>query len=385
MIGEPARFLAHGMDKDLVDADWPPLTDDEVRTVLSHYEQWSPVRSARPAHVEWPSPRPMSAGALVRVADDVVFVKRHHRAVRSAQRLRTEHAFADHLRAHGQSVPAVLRRADGDTVVTEGDFLYEVHTGVSGEDLYRDVPSWYPFWSPAHARAAGRALARFHSAAQGFSKPASAPGVLTDSVAIIAASDPLARLEQLVEERPGLARALGEHRVLEDFVRHQLPAIERAAPLVATLTTQWTHGDWHGSNLAWSSGDASADVVEVFDLGLANQTYALHDLAVAIERSAVDWLDVAGRGVVADLDMVDALVGGYAEVRPLGADELRALTAILPVAHLEFALSEVEYFGDVVHSSANLDLAYDGYFLGHTRWFAEGPGAALVKHLRPAA
>jgi hypothetical protein len=37
----------------------------------------------------------------------------------------------------------------------------------------------------------------------------------------------------------------------------------------------------------------------VFDLGLSNRTFAVHDLAVALERSTVDWLDLAGTGLVA--------------------------------------------------------------------------------------
>jgi len=52
-------FLAHGMGKEPVEPDWPPLTDREVTMVLARY--------GRPgaATVSWHSPRPMSAAALV--------------------------------------------------------------------------------------------------------------------------------------------------------------------------------------------------------------------------------------------------------------------------------------------------------------------------------
>jgi hypothetical protein len=169
-----AEFLAHGMGKALVEPDWPPLTDDEVSAVLARY--------GRPdAAVGWRSPRPMSAAALVQCGGgrrtgagaergggkdaargrgkqsggEQVFVKRHHTLVRTAGQLAAEHALADHLRALGVAVPAVLRLPDGGTTVTSGDYVYEVHALAGGADLYRDVPSWSPFTSPHHAWAAG--------------------------------------------------------------------------------------------------------------------------------------------------------------------------------------------------------------------------------------
>jgi Ser/Thr protein kinase RdoA (MazF antagonist) len=374
------------MGTSLVEADWPALTNDEVRSVLHHFDQHEAMTASQAAVVSWQSPRPMSTGALVRFANGTIFVKRHHVAVRSPERLRVEHGLASYLRARGQSLPAVLRRANGDTVVRDGDFIYEVHEKATGVDLYRDVPSWYPFTSLDHARAAGCALALFHRAARDFSLPASAPGVLASSTAIIASSDPLVELDRLIAERPGLARAVSHRSLVEDFSHYHLPAIEKTAPLLRALASQWGHGDWHASNLTWSSRRPNATVAGVFDLGLSNRTFAVHDLAVALERSTVDWLDVAGTGLVtADLSAVDALLDGYEVVHPLDECEWAALVAVLPVVHLEYALSEVEYFAEVVRSPTNADLAYDGYFIGHSKWFEEAAGLSLLEHLRRRA
>jgi Ser/Thr protein kinase RdoA (MazF antagonist) len=287
------------MDTSLVEADWLALTNDEVRSVLRYFDQHEAVNASREAFVSWQSPRPMSAAALVCFANGMVFVKRHHVAVRSPERLRVEHDLACYLRARGQSLPAVLRRANGDTVVRDGDFIYEVHEKATGVDLYRDVPSWHPFTSLGHARAAGCALAVFHQAARDFSLPASAPGVLASSTAIVASGDPLVELGRLVAERPGLAHAVARRSLVEDFSRYHLPAIEKTAPLLGALAAQWGHGDWHASNLTWSSRRPNATVAGVLDLGLSNRTFAVHDLAVALERSTVDWLDLAGTGLVA--------------------------------------------------------------------------------------
>ena len=383
MTAGPAGGLVHGMGQSLCEADWPALTNDEVRAVLGRFESHAESGSSREAAISWHSPRPMSAAALVRLADGEVFVKRHHVAVRAPERLRVEHEFARYLRARGQPLPRVLRDARGDTVVRDGDFIYEVHERAAGVDLYRDVPSWHPFTSLGHARAAGRVLARFHHAARNFPLPSSKPGVLTNSTTIVASTDPLGEIYRLVAGRPGLARAVAQRSLAEDFSRYHLRAIEKAAPLLRELAPQWGHGDWHASNLTWTSTGPEAVVAGVLDLGLANRTFAVHDLAVALERNTVDWLDIAGTGsAVADLESVDALLDGYEEVQPLDEIELAALVAVLPVVHLEYALSEVEYFSEVVRSPANADLAYDGYFIGHTRWYEAAAGSLVIDHLQ---
>ena len=380
---DPSGGLVHGMSQMLVAPDWPPLSDEEVRAVLRGYELTNRVPKSSSAVVVWQSPRPMSAASLVRVGDHSVFVKRHHRAVRTPDQLRVEHAFASHLHTRGQSVPRVLARHDGTTVVEEGDFVYEVHEPVVGIDLYRHAVSWSPFRSLDHARAAGRALAAFHEAARGFPLPSRAAGVLISSTVIVGAADPQAALQRLLDSRPGLARAVGDRPLVGDFARHHLGLIKRAAPLLAALEPQWGHGDWHPSNLAWSSTGAGAVVSGVFDLGLANRTFAVYDLAVALERSTIDWLDLARRGrVEADLANVDALLDGYEELHPLSELEAAALGELLPMAHIEYALSEVEYFAEVVRSETNADLAYDNYLVGHARWFEGALGSALLDHLR---
>ena len=203
---------------------------------------------------------------------------------------------------------------------------------------------------------------------------------------IVASGDPSDGLARLVAARPGLARAVAQRSLSEDFSRYHLRAVERASPLLRDLAPQWGHGDWHASNLTWSSTGPKAVVAGVLDLGLANRTYAVHDLAVALERSTVDWLDLAGTGQIdADLEAVDALLDGYEEVQPLDEIELAALVAVLPVVHFEYALSEVEYFAEVVQSPVNADLAYDGYFIGHARWFEEAAGSVLLEHLQRRA
>ncbi len=381
-MGMPAPAgLVHGMGKELVVPDWSPLTSAEVHTVLARYPQ-PPGEEM----ITWRSPRPMSAAGLIRRGGVDLFVKRHHVRVRTAAQLAVEHAFIGRVRARGIPAPAVLRAKDGSTATQHGDFVYEVHERAGGLDLYRDAESWTPYTSLGHAHAAGEALARLHGAADQFPLPARSPAVLTSGCEIVVAADPLAEVKWLAGRRPGLAAYLDGRAWPDDLTRQVLPAIRRAAPLLAALPRQWGHGDWHPSNLTWTTAGPDAVVAGVFDFGLANRTFAVHDLATALERAAVSWLDLADAGrAEADLEAIDAFLDGYESVRPLSAAEAVALPEVFPVVHVEYALSEVEYFAHVVSSAANADLAYDGYLLGHAAWFATPDGTAVLDHLRRRA
>jgi Ser/Thr protein kinase RdoA (MazF antagonist) len=280
----------------------------------------------------------------------------------------------------------VLRTREGGTAARLGDWVYEVHAAAPGLDVYRDALSWTPFNSLGHARAAGATLARLHCAAADFPGPARTPAVLTSGCHVITAPDPLAGVSRLLGRRPGLAGYLASRDWPGDLARYVLPAIQRAGPRVAALDRQWGHGDWHPSNLTWTSAAPGAEVCGVFDFGLANRGYAVHDLATALERSTVSWLDLTETGrATADLAAIDALLDGYQQVRPLSPAEAAALPAVFPVVHVEYALSEVEYFADVVNSPANADLAYDGYLIDHARWFDGPDGSQVLEHLRRRA
>ena len=368
-----SNHRSHGWSGDEIAPDWPPLDTTEVETLLAGF---TALRG--PAHVLWRSPRPFSAAALVRThAAGNVFVKRQHVRVRSPRVLREEHAFIAHLRDGGLPVPRVLANDAGETAVTLGEWTCEVHAPAAGFDLYRDAPSWTPLARLGHARNAGHMLARLHRAAAGFDAPVRSTSMLVARDDVLRAPDLIAAIEAQCALRPALADYLAQR----DWRREAAPLTVRhrqLQPRIAALPTLWTHGDWHASNLCWSHAGDDADVAAILDFGLCAPTFALYDLATAIERNAIAWLEPE-RGMQAVFaDTARALVAGYAEVLPLDAAQRDLLAGLLPLVHVDFALSEIDYFHGLLATQEQADLAWEGFLLGHAAWFDGAPGRALL-------
>ena len=344
-----SAHLVHGTGTELVAADWPAVTAAEARELLRAYGL-----TARA--VAWRSPRPLSAAALVETEAGTVFVKRSDPRVRTAADLAEEHAFGDHLRARGVPLPEVLSTTTGERTVSTPTGTYEVHALGVGNDRYRDVPSWGPPHARADARATGRALALLQQAAVGFDRPARSCLLTTSwppDVAARGAADP--RLARALRDRPW-------QRDVEQVL----------GPLLADLPelpASWTHGDGSPTNLLWS---APGEVSAVLDLGLCDRTSPVVELATAVERSGIAWLEDEPR---ARPEVVAELVGGWSEVLPV---DQAALRAVLPLVHVGFALSETAYYAGVTGSAADAEVAYETYLLGHARWWQGSAGQSLL-------
>ena len=369
-----------GLDNDAVVADWPAILNQELAWLRGQYSALD-----EDSHVLWHSPRPFSAAALLAGGSRRCFVKRHHRSVRTAEGLAEEHRFIAHLAAAGLPVVQVLPTREGATAIEHGDWTYELHAEGDGHDLYRDSPSWTPLGDVAQARTAGAMLARLHLASASYHAPQRSTHLLVARDDLIRAHDPLALLGQQLTDRPALASYLARQPWAHDLQRAVLPWHAAVVEQLAAEPVLWGHNDWHVSNLLWHGNGPTATISTVFDFGLASPTSALFDLATAIERNAIAWLDARGGGPVPHADIALALLAGYRQVRPLAAAQVHLLADLLPVVHLDFALSEVEYFQGVTGSPANADVAYHTFLLGHADWFTRRPGRALLDALHAAA
>ena len=368
---QPAR--AHGLDGSLVEPDWPPLTLSEIRSVVQYFPS-----VGEPVAIPFASPRPLSAAAVVETNSDRIFIKRHPRAVRDAAGLAEEHRFMRHLQSNGISLPCIFATSSGVTAIESGDWTYEVHDLPAGIDLYEDAISWTPFRSAEHARSAGEFLARIHLAAESFSAPERKIQPLVASFTVFASPDPACALNQYLAVRPAITYHPQTLSDAERAVELLAPLHAELLPLLPSLPALWTHNDLHASNLFWSDSTPTARAASVIDFGLADRTNAIHDLAHAIERNIVEWLvlmndPTAGERVPVHLDHLWALLEGYEQIRPLSLAESAALAPMLALCHAEFALTEADYFLDVLHSSSKARVATHDYLFAHAKWFA-GPG-----------
>ena len=229
----------------------------------------------------------------------------------------------------------------------------------------------------------GSALARLHAASAGYDAPARKAGTLVTSFKVFSCDDPWLELARHVEERPAFHSYLAKRDWLAEAQETFLPLHDRLRKFLPVFQPLWTHNDFHGSNLFWSDASPEAEVTDIIDVGLADRTNALHDVATAIERNGVEWLQIHDASHDPfHLEQIDALLSGYEEMHPLTREQAEAVVALLPLVHAEFALSEADYFLRVLKSQEKADLAYSGYFLGHARWFASDAGKRLLNHLQ---
>jgi Ser/Thr protein kinase RdoA (MazF antagonist) len=371
------------MDGTLVPPDWPPLTLDEVGVLLAQFPALG-----RPARILSVSPRPFSAAGTVATSNRPVFIKRHHRSVRDREGLLEEHRFLAHLLAHGAPVPRVHVSARGETAIELGDSFYEVHEIPAGIDLYEEAISWTPFRTAAHAHSAGQVLARLHLAARDFAAPPRKPRPLVASFSIFAARDPIAAMAYYLAARPSLAGHKGVRVCAAQAIDLLTPFHAELAPLLPAIGSLWTHNDLHSSNLFWSDRTADARATATIDFGMADRTCAVHDLAHAIERNIVEWLALvqdAKQPPAVRFDHLEAFLDGYESIRPLSREEAAALAPMTALCHAEFALSEADYFLGALHSEEKAAMAYDGWLVGHARWFLSNAGRKLLDVLRSRA
>lgn len=370
----------HGMAGHCEPAHWPPLTHAEVAGLLAAYPGIH-----GPLEIVWHSPRPLSAACLVRGADATVFVKRHHIGVRSVVTLGEEHRFMDHLRDRGIPIPRVLADDNGCRATRSGDWVYEVQARAAGDDAYRDSVSWAAPNSAAHARTAGEMLARLGVAAASYGAAQRGTHLLVARAELLGAADPIVALEAQLPARPALAAYLSRRDWNAELAATLAPWHGTLRERLQRQPAQWTHGDWHVSNLCWSSVDETARITAVLDFGLAAETFALFDLATAIERNAIAWLALGRGRDAARVGIALALVEGYRHVLPLDATDVHLLADLLPLVHLDFALSEVEYLLATGHPPAAADVAYDTFLRGHAAWFATPAGQSLLAAIHGVA
>ncbi|WP_438382225.1 phosphotransferase [Asaia sp. BMEF1] len=367
--------------------DWPLITQDEASRALAAFG----LRDVTP--IEWHSARPFSA--VSRLSDDQGrswFLKRHHHALRDKAALAEEHRLIAHLAERGITVARPLATESGDSVFTLGDWSYECLPGLEGRDLYRDRLSWEPYLSRHQAFESGRALAVFHDAAQSYDGQARPERPLVSSLTpLLDERGPEIGLCSWIASNAAMRGAIDTQGGAEAILTALRPHFRRAAPFLASPATQWGHGDWHGSNLTWHGAPEHEKIGAVFDFSMADRTTRGFDIAVALERSMIDWMNPLHdpEGSLCDFasepGQITAFLAGYDDVHPLSRREREEIAAFLPLAHVTFACSEIWYYQCLLDLPDLAKTTYDTYLLGHANWFSGKQGYEMLELIAAGA
>lgn len=285
----------------------PPrtVTDDEMARVLARYD----VGAARSVA---PGGGTANANARLRTDRGDFFLKRRNPKYADPSFVAYDHALMEHLAPHRVGTPLALPSRDGARwCVVEGDVyeLYPLYPGVAHD------PS-----SLAQIASAGRALAKYHRAAEGFDRPGKAWPRYQDPAKIRAGLDALGG---------ALVAALGA----DDFayIDEQVRALEAdfGDDRYDALPKTVVHGDWHPGN-ALFDGDACCGL---YDLDWATRQPRVLDLAdglflwAGVRDEPVDPADIVSltQTWTPSPSRWRAFVDGYREIAPIGGGEWDAL------------------------------------------------------------
>ncbi|QHI95034.1 phosphotransferase [Aristophania vespae] len=361
-----------GIDDKTRARDWPYLTEKEVIPIVNAYGLSAAIDT-----ISWHSPRPFSSAGLIKLTNGTqLFLKRQSLLIRSPQSLQQEHNFISHLVQKNFPVLQPLKNKNESTITVTKEWVYELFPPLPGRDLYRDTISWEPYHSEAQSFSAGQLLAQLHKASASYKCPPKKDCLLLSTPKPLLSSHLKTSLESWIETQPHLAAILENWPWQEELFTYLEPFHAQLRPFFSSITPLWGHGDWHGSNLAWKNDQA----IMAFDFGLSDQSFAAFDIAIAIERSFIRWVDIKNPKAVS-YDLLSAFLKGYTLSRPLTKDERTLIKVSLPLAHIAFALSEISYYGFFLNDQAGAEIAYKKYLIGHLKWFLAKDGQSCLSHL----
>lgn len=355
----------------IVKLPWPAISDADAAKVCAQL----PNLPAEFSAVTWISGRPMAAACRIELADGTaLFLKRYSPDLIVAADLAAKHKFVNTLYAQNFPTVPFLSFATGRTWLQD-EWFYEISPWAPGLDPYQKLTSWQAPSNDQHLREIGRTAARLRKAAGNIPSPQVFPTPYQTRVRLVL-GDPLSTWQQWLSDFPKLSEYLADR----DFAADLTLTMPFAAQLteLAEQPMHWTHGDLHASNMLWHGNQ----VCSVIDFGMAHPNPPLLDLAIAVERHAIDWLGITAGNTDGGRPQVAAeIIAGYQEIWPLTAAEQQHLPALIALCQAEAGLAAVEYSCRAPVPPANADWAYDIYFKEHLEWFHTTAGKEFLTQI----
>jgi Ser/Thr protein kinase RdoA (MazF antagonist) len=276
------------------------ISAGELALVLEHYDLGR-VESARPLL----KGSPEAPKLVIRTDRGSYLLKRRAPQASDPVLVAAGHHVTLHLLDRGFPTPELIgTRADNNSMLQLGRAVYEMFAFASGG----------PFdGSPAHAAAAGEALARLHACLAVCHPPFDVPSGSFHA-------SPLARAR--LDAARARCSGAGLHALdeLEALARAASGEVDRLG--YAGLSHQLIHGDWHPGNVVFEGGQ----VASVFDFDTPRRAPRVVDLAAGALQFAL----APGQDALAlDPVRVGAFVGAYGGRAPLIEAERAMLTPLM--------------------------------------------------------
>jgi len=357
-----------------------PMELDEIRrVVINHYPD-----VGEPERKTGDGSRPYSASSLFVSGSGEYFLKKRSRAWRDEDDILWRHSVIDHLVNKNFPTPPLVAGRDGVTLTEEGDYYYELFHRAEGEDVYHDYHSWMPFACSDHAVSAGKTLARLHLALEDFDASGRTRlGTVIDKP--MTARFDMALRPDLEDSIGGRINNSSHLSAFFEGRRWQSELLPMLTPFSQDLRScrkalkPWvTHGDWHGNNLFFDGGKVSS----VIDFHLTDLSFRLYDLAAALDRNCIKWLDIQdGRTDAVRFDLIGLFLEGYNSVFSVGDDELKLLSMLMPIHQLDLAVSNIEYYFGFEKNEARAEWVYQIYLIEHLRFYQLSGGKEIIKFI----
>lgn len=253
-------------------------------------------------------------------------------------RLRFSHLVQARLVEAGFPAPKLIPTRDrGWDLLQIRDHIYELFEFIPGQP-YRQTE--------AEAEDAGRVLARFHKATDGFTVPAGLPVPHGDYHDAPGVRTGLCTIGSTLSLHDSFT---GDEAELAGLTQFLLTAYERAVESVNqreidTLPLCIAHSDWHPGNVLFRN----QRVVAVIDYDAARLSRRIVDVANgALQFSIVGGGDPATWPDHLDEDRFCAFVSGYGDEDPLGDNERRSIPGLMIEALIAECVPPITQTGTV--------------------------------------
>ena len=257
------------------------------------------------------------------------YAKRYHGATRPAGSVAYTHRICRALFNRGALVPVAMADRSGDEVLVFGGDTLALYPDLGGQPLHEGMLDL------AAAERLGRTLGELHILGQDLGGSGRPRGGVRVGTRILRSPHPRTTWLGLLGREAACAAAFQRHPSAELLLAGLDGAARRLRSVLPGCRPGLVHGDFaFGNALLQDDGRVAA-----VDWDLADTDLLVWDLARSIDLQTVIWPDEPSQPVQIQAPLARAILRGYEAVRPLSADERRALPVLVAASRVDLDAS----------------------------------------------